>query len=279
VKKSLIVKEFGQVAKPIGSVIPKPGAGSDVNTASFGGGTVEEVEDVFGIAVPDNAIAEMVQLRSPEVHRQVIGGRESYYRRKSGWFATPGGVTILTVDQRLEPQPNGKMKPVGAWGEPVVKTYTPVGQVARRTGSVRADVQTPAGTAPDANTARSTPDREDANESAAAGKAVEKKFADALSFVSYLPAPVRQSIAARARDPHTFQALLIGHYNDSDGVKRYTHYTVRALKMDDNEAIVVQAANQAGSQTWQVEQVVYKFTDAGRAVGDGGAKARSRITS
>jgi hypothetical protein len=261
------------IVKPTANKVAKPGrragfiqagAGSDAGKADFSG-VLETVDTVFGVPIPDNAIATMV-CPKVEAHRRGT----SYYRRKTGWIATPSEIKVFTADQPLQPQPNGKMRPAGDWGQPEVQVYSPVTPVTRRVGEVRDDnhqATTPTSAAappqePPSTAIKAPETVGEAPSDLRIHKRLAEKFEHAASQVKYLPAKVRMSLIARVTDPVLYQAQMIGHYNGQDeaGNNKYTHYTIRALKMDNDNAIVVQAARQNGSPVWQVEKVDYQLS-------------------
>ncbi|MDR0483593.1 MAG: hypothetical protein LBH13_10665 [Cellulomonadaceae bacterium] len=250
------------VDRPVKHIKPvvKAGTGSSVDDTTYGR-TCLDFGDVFGQPVPELAVASMAE-QHDMVHRRA----GKYHRRKVGWWATRERIVTATMEQELVPQPNGSFKPSGSWSNPVFEHHVPMKPPVRRIGDVRHDPSfTGTGNVPIGPPIPTNPSHDARNtEPTAAQKAAEltvrklkKRYSNALNQTSYLPAAIRQSVAARAPIPTFYEAELLGHGQRPTKDR----FTVRVCKMDEYEAIVIMAARIAGASTWQTEQLVFTFKD------------------
>jgi hypothetical protein len=169
-----------------------------------------------------------------------------YFRRVVAWKAYPTFITVLTGEQMLRPRSDGKFEPSGGWVVQPPQEFTFRSPATIRRGDVADDSQHHL--QDQLMTEKSLPEN--------------KKFLDAFHQMQYLPLPVRKSVLARANPPSLFQAESL-QSTRGDGTM---FYTVNVMRINDREAIVVQASRQAHSALWQVQQFHYTTPNHHHAV-------------
>lgn len=222
---------------------------SSPTAGDLGGSSLEETEwtgkvpdlaDLAGVIVSDGDELASLVVDEKLVRRR---GEASYYRRRVGWVARRDGIEVATFEQRLDPQPDGRMRPEGGYAHVGTQTYSAKGQPRRRRGDVPDDEVSGAGGG-ETSSRGAGPSRHP--------EWTEPRFRAALASVSYLPAPVRSSFMGAVRAPELFLASLVQH---GDGAQ----YTVTGLRLGRDAAAVVVASRQGRATTWQVEQLTYTW--------------------
>lgn len=159
---------------------------------------------------------------------------DRYWRRRIGWRAFRAGVVVVEQQRALRPRVDGAFEPMAPWSAPTFTIYRAAAAPRRRVGDVPTDPAGPDGTAPGGGQNADT---------------------DHLPDLTYLPARVRAGFVAAVSRPVISQAQALRHTRQ-DGT---AYFTVDAIRIGSRCAVVLTAAHQEESRSWQTEQVTYEL--------------------
>ena len=234
-------------------------SGSGASWTPVGGGdwtgTVLELED-HAVDIPD--LGGPVIASSLVAMRGVVRSGGAVYRLRRGWRAQQGGVGVIDFRQPLAPRPNGSFTPAGPWGPGEWTTYRAVGTPTRRVGDIQESGQ-------EASSEPAT---------ATAGGPLHLHDSAAMEQLRYLPVSVQRSMQSGVPHHSVFVAQAL-QYTRGDGS---VYHRVCGLRLSDQEAVVVSAARQQHTPTWQVELVRYTFSVDRTALPDQDAAERRRLS-
>lgn len=176
--------------------------------------------------------------------RMVPGARkagERVVQRQVGWQATPASIVITTAERPLRREDGKRFVPVGEWLIEDRKTYPcPTGLAEKREGEVPFDQADEAPPRPQQASVVEPPP--------------EDPFPEGSTALSFLPRTVRMSMIARVPQPTVFDGTVL-QFSKADGAA--VRQEINVIRMDEQQAVVVQATREPNSRTWKVVQAVY----------------------